>query len=414
MNFIIRREVFAIKTLIELLDSCQIENVVAGIHFVPEKIVFVGFQDAAVEKQLEDLRHFFKTRKLDIALEFKFVKRDDFDGICNVLNGIIDANADCCFDLTGGKELVLTAMGAVSALRNIPMIQFNIPDGKLIRVKNCENIPDVRKATMTINESIVLNGGTIVKNVSNDYNWDFNKEFCKDIEAMWESCRKDCALWNRQSMVFASIEKHGFVDGLRIITDLKAMKSSKLDTLLHDRIIKELIKNGILLDYSLKNDIVSYRYKSEQVRRCLAKAGNLLELYVFKTLKEISENEPGFYDDMDIGVYIDWDGIVHEGNKGKDTRNEIDVIAMRDLIPIYISCKNGEVKKDALYEIAAVAEHFGGDYAKKVLITTFLTTDEKGKGYRLQRGKDMGITVIDGVEKMDKEKFYSVIKNSII
>ena len=36
--------------------------------------------------------------------------------------------------------------------------------------------------------------------------------------------------------------------------------------------------------------------------------------------KEIAEEEPGYYDDIDIGVYIDWDGVIHDiTSEEKDT-----------------------------------------------------------------------------------------------
>ena len=43
------------KTLIELFDVCQIENVIAALSFVPEKIVFVGFKETMTEKRKNDL-----------------------------------------------------------------------------------------------------------------------------------------------------------------------------------------------------------------------------------------------------------------------------------------------------------------------------------------------------------------------
>ena len=54
-------------------------------------------------------------------------------------------------------------------------------------------------------------------------------------------------------------------------------------------------------------------------------------------------------DDCLVGVHIDWDGTIH-GGWGRDTVNEIDVLALKGYIPTFISCKNGNVDQMALYK----------------------------------------------------------------
>ena len=401
-----------IKTLIELFDACQIENVIAGLRFLPQKIIFVGFKEVMTKKRISDLEKFFEIRNIDVILEYEIVGRYDYEFIYNKLNDIIDKNEDCCFDLTGGKELVLTAMGAVSAIRNVPMIQFNVRTGNLIRVSHCDDIIETEKSTMMINESVVLNGGSIVYDDKDDFKWELNTEFKRDIETIWAICKRNCGLWNRQSNVFESFEKFGRIDGeYRVNVNLKHMKEGKHDTLLNARIINELTKNNLIIDYALEEDMLSFKYKNNQIRQCISKAGNILELYVYKTAQEIALEDPSYYDDIDIGIFVDWDGIIHDGTTSeRDTRNEIDVILMRDLIPIFISCKNGEVHKEALYELSTVADKFGGEYAKKILLTTYVSSDPESRKYILQRAHDMKIDVIEGVDRMDKDKFLSTLR----
>ncbi len=401
-----------IKTLIELFDACQIENVIAGLRFLPQKIVFVGFKEIMTKKRISDLENFFEIRGIDIFLEYEIVGRYDYEFIYNKLNDILDKNEDCCFDLTGGKELVLTAMGAVSAIRDVPMVQFNVRTGNLIRVRHCDDIIETQKSTMTIDESVVLNGGSIVYDDEDDFKWELNPEFQRDIETMWAICKKNCGLWNRQSNVFDSFEKFGRIDDeYKVSVDLKHMKDGKHDTLLNTRIINELTKNNLITDYTLEDDMLSFRYKNNQIRQCITKAGNILELYAYKAAREIAAEDTSYYDDIDIGIFVDWDGIIHDGSTAeRDTRNEIDVILMRDLIPIFISCKNGEVHKEALYELSTVADKFGGEYAKKILLTTYVSSDPESRRYILQRARDMKIDVIEGVDKMNKDEFLSTLR----
>ena len=404
---------FEIKTLIELFDSCQIENVIAGLRFLPQKIVFVGFKQTMTKKRTDDLERFFAMRGINIDFEYEIVDRYDYDFIYNKLNQIIDRNQDCCFDLTGGKELVLTAMGAVSAIRDVPMLQFDVASGNLIKVKNCEDVADIPKSSMTINEIVVLNGGCVVSNESDDFKWELNEDFKNDIDIMWRLCRQKCGLWNRQCIAFGNFEKFGSIDkNLCVRADLAKLKENRVFAFVDKKLLDKLEFHKLIIGKELKNNVITFRYKNNQVRQCLTKAGNILELYTYKNAKEIAEQIPGYYDDIDIGIYVDWDGIIHSDVCGEtDTRNEIDVMLMRDLIPIFISCKNGEVHKEALYELHAVAQKFGGEYARKILLTTYVSANPDSRKYILQRAHDMKITVVEGVEKMTTEEFKRILKS---
>jgi hypothetical protein len=125
-------------------------------------------------------------------------------------------------------------------------------------------------------------------------------------------------------------------------------------------------------------------------------------MIVFHYVKQATDNKNNrMYNDVVNGVSIDWDGIL---NVKYETENEIDILAMRGIWPMFISCKNGAFDAEELYKLNTVAHRFGGKYAKKVLIATALDAmDETGK-YIRQRAEDMGIIVIDNItDKNEKE-----------
>ena len=407
--------VFEIKTLIELFDRSQIENVIAALRFNPQKIVFIGFKEVMTKRRQKALSDFFAMREMNIEFEFEIVERYDFDAIVGKLNSILDRNDDCCFDLTGGKELVLTAMGVVSTLRDVPMFQINVRTGDFIKIKNCEDLIGTEKSTMLLKESVVLNGCSVVYTERDDFKWDLNTEFKRDLEVIWQISKRNCGLWNRQCGVFENIERFGQIDEeYRVSVNLKYMRECNQDVLLHKQVVDNLLQNNLLLEYVRQGDMLCFRYKNKQIHQCITKAGNILELYSYMLFKEITEEEPGYYDDIDIGVYIDWDGVIHDiTSEKKDTKNEIDVMLMRDLVPIFVSCKNGKVHKEALYELATVSDKFGGKYAKKFLLTTYVSSDDDGRKYLIQRAHDMNITVIEGVERLERDEFKSLLKKTI-
>ena len=93
-----------------------------------------------------------------------------------------------------------------------------------------------------------------------------------------------------------------------------------------------------------------------------------------------------------------------------DTYNEIDVIAMKGLIPYFVSCKNGRIATEELYKLKTVADKFGGDYAKKILITTYIDNNQESLQYIRQRAKDLHIAVIENVHLMDEDEFSKEFK----
>ena len=187
--------VITIKTLIELFDESQIENVIAALNFMPEKVIFVGFDDVMTVDRTSALEKFFKLKGIDISLEYYVVKRDDYDDISDTLNNIVANNADCALDLTGGKELVLTAMGEVAANRDIPVFQFDINAGTIIKVKNCENIGVLPDVSMNISQCVTLNGGAVSYDDEGEVEWELSYDFKCDIETMWNISRKNSRAW---------------------------------------------------------------------------------------------------------------------------------------------------------------------------------------------------------------------------
>ena len=399
---------FEIKTLIEFFDDNQLNNVVASLRMKPSRIVFVGYDALMSPGKISAIEKMFAMKNMKVEIEYCEIGRYDFDDIVNKLETIISENEDCCFDLTGGKELALAAMGYIAGKHTIPMVQFNVRSGKFIRVKNSENIPEPPGATLSVKESIVLGGGAILENEPGDVTWDFNDEFIRDVNTMWEICREKCSLWNKQSNVFYSFEEWGRVTDLSVYADLNAMERRGAEIMMHRSIIEPLCDNGIIRDYSLNDGILTFRYKNRQIKRCLTKAGNILELYCFVLAREINGNEQSGFTDADIGVHIDWDGDVLSG---QSVKNEVDLMLMKGFIPVFVSCKNGEVHKEALYELSAVADEFGGEYAKKVLVATYISRDSESKKHFLRRAAEMGIKVIADADTLNRREFIRELKN---
>ncbi len=396
------------KILVELFDNCQLANVVSDLHFLPEHIIFVGCPEVMTEDRVNALERFLRLRKRQVELSYEYVERDDFDGMVQTFQRIVDTYPDCCFDLTGGKELMLVAMGIVSAQKQVPMLHFQLESGGFVPVQFCEKLIPMGAPQLTIRESVTLNGGAVLRN---DEPWQMTSEFCQDIQRLWDICKNDPRAWNKQAKRFGQFEAYRLPESLQVRVAATDLKTEKIEDIMNSDICDDLLKQGFLLDYSVHCNRIRFRYKNEQIHRCLIKGGNILELYAYVVAHEINRSAPGYYGDIGVGVNVDWDGVFHAYWKGvKETRNEIDLILMRDMIPIFISCKNGDVHKEALYELATIAEKYGGPYARKILLTTHMSGSRNSREFLLQRAKDMGIKVIQDIDDMTKQTFMEKLK----
>ena len=393
------------KTLIELFDESQIENIIAALLLKPERIVFVGFKETMTEKRISAIKSFFKTRGIDVSLSFEVVGRFDFASVKKRITEIVERYPDSVFDITGGKEMVIAAMGEALSGKGIPIIQIDVKKRKIVMCENCkESLPENRDEKITIDEIVSLNGGAVKEMADIPLT---DSDFKKDIENAWNIARKGCGNWNRQITAFGNFERLGKItESLFVEADFNSLKKGRKDFYINKNIISSLIDCGLIYGYDEKNGKVSFCYKNENVHKLLTKAGNVLEFYAYIIINE----NPGEALSSAVGVIVDWDSI---DTPGAETRNEIDIMLVWGLTPVFISCKNGEVNKEALYELDSVADKFGGEYAKKVLLATYLAGNEEKREYLKTRAKDMGIRLISGIEEMTREEFKAELEKIV-
>lgn len=412
-------------TAVEFYDRTPIENVISSLTTVPDKIIFIG--DGKVMKKFDSLYlSFLEQRGLNIEIAYRSIKKNDVNNIVEVLSNIVETEEQCVFDLTGGDDLVLVAMGIVYQKysdKNIQMQRFNVRNGV---VTDCDNDGEILYSgvpEISVEENIHLHGGVVRYECDGDnrtFNWDLSDDFISDIEKMWSICRTNPGLWNTQLNILEEFEfcRTG-ESSLEVAVNISAvqehLKYVGIKYVSVKGLLRALEQKNLIYSYTDDGENISFTYKNEQVKKCLIKAGTVLELKVLITANSlINKDGTAYYTDSMNGVCIDWDGNIHKiTDDEKDTENEIDVVLMKGLIPIFISCKNGHVNDDELYKLETVTNRFGGLYAKKVLIATYLGKKTKSMEYFKQRATDMKINLIDGVHQLSDIQFTKMIKHLI-
>lgn len=450
-------------TIIELVDAAPIHNIMGAIAFNAEKIIYVG--SAKEEKFRKTLaptfEQFYKKKGFEnTGFEYVQIIKNDFDDICTKLSKIASENKSCYFDISGGEDIILTALGFVFAEHpDIHLYQVNPSTGRIYihetqtdayGIRKTERITKSAEIQNTVEENIIAHGGTVVYDTEKPgctHIWQYSIDFCYDIRKMWDICCNGPSripdkndhpsyprMWNAVTTTLSTLEeinKSEYDNELLVgVENAKNYMNKHGGYALTDGYLYALMKAG-LISFGNKNskNVLHIIYKNEQVKLCLTKAGTILELKTYIICEQMIDDK---FTDCMTGVTIDWDGIVHheatDANEYysmnvmerleniEDTVNEVDVILMKGLIPYFISCKNGKFTAEELYKLNTIKNKFGTVYGKMFIITTDFdnSSDEYSLEYLQQRADDMGITIIKNVHLMTDEEFEKKLLKTLL
>ena len=410
-------------TYIEFFDKDVCENICSCLVNPPERVVLIGSNKKRLEKHAERYSELFRSKGLEIEFLYRSVNKNQIHSIITALTIIAEEYDDCVFDLTGGDELYLTSVGILFERfkdKNLQMHRINLRNG-IISDCDCDGntIETDSFMPLSIEEYLRLYGGNIVydeQKPEGTYRWRLDAECIDDVFTMWSVCKRDVRLWNAQISVWAeAFECSGSADGTLAISIPVEILEKKLKSvggsyICIKGIVNTLKRNG-LMTLSEQSGVLHISFKNEQVQRCLTKAGQVLELIVYISALNATEKDGSkSYSDVMTGVQIDWDGDIHTQTNACDTQNEIDVMMMHGLIPLFVSCKNGAVDVNELYKLNTVAERFGGSYSKKVLVATALD-DSLSSEYIRIRAKDMNIRLIENVQTMSESEQNKIFRS---
>ena len=389
------------KVNVEFLDTDPIENVITCLNYKMDKVIYFGYREV-VEEYREMTEEFLSHHCGVKEVQFYEVSEQDLDDIEETIEACLrlerDAGNEIYVDVTGGESLVLVAFGVLAASMEMPMHAYDIASATFIPLDrhasyNIENTCERQDVSLDLDGYIALYGGQINYRLHKGLKAVTTEEQEDMIRAMWDVMMRHAHDWNHFSNYLKNSEQAEF---LSIEKDLmmKAPKFARehgmeLDTFYG--ILDDCEAAGLLLDVHHDGDRYGYTYTNATVRESFWDAGSILELHTYMVART-------FGNDCRIGVHLDWDGVIHN-QPDEDTTNEIDVLLLHGYTPVFISCKNGNVKKDALYELETVANRFGGKHAKKVLVATKDLTQSD-----YLRAKEMGIIVISSGRDPELEK----------
>ena len=371
------------KTLIELYDERAIENVLGPETFKPDTVIYLYPAEGGPDKLMQrKLKEYFKHRGLDINVKFEECSIYKADKILRQLRGIADRYPDLAIDVTGGTDAALFAAGMFSKEQQIPAFTYS-------RKKNCfYDIAGADFADETpceleymVEDFFRMAGGQMRKGrVDNRILSKYMDKYDQFFDIFLKYRRK----WAEQVTFMQRISKADYYGNYKLsVSGAIEQKGESGGRVKADpNLLADIEKLGFIRDLKFDSgETVSFTFMNDQTRAWLRDVGSVLELYIYKACID-----SGIFNDVVSSAVVDWDGTV-----GKDSvSNELDAVATRGVVPLFISCKATEVKTEALNELAILTDRFGGKGAKAAIVTT-----ENCNAAARHRAAQLGIAVID-------------------
>jgi hypothetical protein len=160
-----------------------------------------------------------------------------------------------------------------------------------------------------------------------------------------------------------------------------------------EAMLRELANAGIIKDLQIGQERIAFRFPDETVRFWLRDIGSVLELQVYRACLEA-----GCFDDVVLSAVVNWEGGQTQRNA---VTNEIDVVAVQGVRPIFISCKTSEIHTEALNELSILRRRFGGGFSRAILVTSGMAS--KSRAAMRNRAAKLGIELIEWEDlKLDR------------
>ena len=374
-----------INILISQVDEHNESNILATKEFNPEIVYLI--KDKSYQDKENTLKIYYEKNFKNVKLEFLDMEEGNKSALEEIIDNVKEKNI--IVNLTGGKRINSLILLDICLKNKIKTLYIDIK--KQIMYEFKDNIVMYEKTfeDLDIDDIVKASGGKIVEDSS---------ELCnkKDLIYFAEKISNNLELWHKykQKLYESSIFEHDKNEPQRIYIHTETLENKEINLL--DKILSKF-KEMNEISYRKENDKITVNFNNNYLKAFIFKSGTWLEIETNKLINNIEE-----IDEAKNGVMFLWD------DENQFVRNELDVVAVKDSVPIFISCKDSDKYNEmALNELNVYATKFGGENAYKILVAT----KEPIKSPVKIRAKEMGIHLIifDGNE----EKFIKSVKKII-
>ena len=368
------------KTLIELYDERPIENVLGTEMFHPSDMVMICPPDVAKNKAYRrSLEKYFAVRGCPVRVTFVSASLLDAVKVEKKLSQVLRTYPDCAIDISGGGDAALFAAGAVS--EQTPVFTYSRKKNMFFEIKNA---PFARNVPCTVRldarACFLMAGGTLMPGREDNAQV---RERIEDIDRLFSIYTAYRRIWNRQISYFQKISSA--LDPQLGAEGARTVRADHGQVTVDEGMLRALADAGLIREVQLRDERVSFRFSDALARFWLRDVGAVLELQVYRACLAA-----GCFDDVVLSAVVNWLG---EDRKRDAVTNEIDVMAVRGIQPVFISCKTSEIKTEALNELAILRDRFGGKGSRAMIVTA--ASAGKGRAAMRRRAAELDIEVVE-------------------
>ena len=371
------------NTLIELYDERAIENVLAADMFRPQRIIFLCPTEVAQSQRRQNqIGNFFHHRGWDPELIFVETSQFEVDCILQQLLTISEKCPGCALDVTGGSDAELFAAGMFAAKANVSAFTYSRKKNRFYNISGAEFADDLPcNILYSVEDFFLMAGGILLPGRVDNRTL---REYLKDIDPFF-----DCFLHYRRDwtdiityMQRISPAEYGQTPSMSVRGKyiVKGERGGRISA--NEEALQAFEHIGFIHDlHIISGESVSFRFRDVNTRSWLRDVGSVLELYVYKACLDAN-----IFNDIISSAVVRWDEVLGHAS----VINEIDVMATRGVVPLFISCKVSDIKTEALNELAILRDRFGGKGAKAAIVST-----GRCNAASRHRAAQLGIAVID-------------------
>lgn len=371
------------NTLIELYDERAIENILAPDMFHPRRIIYLCPREVLRDHtRQQKLAAFYRKRGWEPELIFVGTSLFEADRILRQLFTIEEKYPDCAIDVTGGSDAALFAAGMFAARKGVPAFTYSRRKTRFYDISGADFADDLYcDLTYSIEDFFLMAGGTLLPGRVDNH---ILSQYLPYFDPFFSCFLRFRHEWPTIISYIQRISpaEYGQIPPLDITGSytVKGERGSRNSA--NEDALQELAQIGFIQDLTIIPDQqVSFRFRDVHTRAWLRDVGSVLELYTYKACVDAA-----IFHDVISSAVVRWDDVLGHGS----VLNEIDVMAARGVIPLFLSCKACDIKTEALNELAILRDRFGGKGAKAVIVTT-----ESCNAAARHRAAQLGIAVID-------------------
>ena len=372
-----------IDVLVNQMDEHNEGSILLCQKIKPKEVYYL--LSKGDEERLKSVKEYYLKNFKNVTLKTLMIDEGNINELEKFINNIKDKNP--LVNITGGKRINSLILLHICMEKQLRTIYIDVKRKKTYEFNENRKMISEEFDDMDIEDIIKAAGGQIIEDSE-------NLCYKEDLIYFSKQIYKHLPLWHKykQRLYDNELFRHDSANPLRVYINKDNLLEEEEELI--SKIIK-VLKDYNELQYKISDNEIIIDFNNNYIKGFIFKSGTWLEIATNNLIKKIDE-----IDQSKNGVVFLWD------NNNKSVRNEVDVVAVKDAVPICISCKDSDkYNENALNELNVYAEKIGGANTIKILVAT----KEPIKHPVSIRAKEMGIHLIifDG----DENKFINEIKS---